>query len=321
MKFLFLFLLLQPMAKCCGFVPLLLPMPATSNPNLVTLHESTVPVPGTDNTGSSTTTIDKTQQILKDTLAKMNIVMSSSEFLETNPVLKQMVSKMNKNIEIKDSSIVGGKAGLGLFATKNIKAGTIVSFYPAHALGEDSETEFVSLLEDDASYFADHPPTQSSYLHCTDQPIFGRLSALQTQDPLYLDVNPNRDRAPTWVSQMINDGAVIADNTEAGVLKYYQESGNTKNCIHIPFGPSPILATVTTKKVKKGEELFTSYGGTYWLGVWLDVHGEDGVPITPAIQAEIQTTATDLFTSKKGVETTYTNQIDALQQAFDAISI
>ena len=47
------------------------------------------------------------------------------------------------------------------------------------------------------------------------------------------------------------------------------------------------MATVATKKIKKGDELFTSYGGTYWLGVYLDVHGEEGVPITDPIQEKI----------------------------------
>ena len=89
---------------------------------------------------------------------------------------------------------------------------------------------------------------------------------------------------------MINDGAKITENTEKGVLDYYKKSKKEKNCIHIPFGPSPIMATVTTKKVKKGQELLTTYGGTYWLGVWLVVHGEEGVVITNEIQKEIKET-------------------------------
>jgi hypothetical protein len=115
---------------------------------------------------------------------------------------------------------------------------------------------------------------------------------------------------------MINDGAVVESNSEKGVLDYYQETGRKKNCIHIPWGPSPIMATVTTKKVKKGEEFFTSYGGTYWLGVLLDVHGEQGVRITPEIQTKIQETATDLLKSMQAVSVVYAKQAEAMEVEF-----
>ena len=263
-------------------------------------------------------TDNDTIERLRKGVAKMNKVMTP-EFFEASPILKQFYTKMVKNIEIRESSLPG--AGLGLFAKKPIKANTIVSFYPAHALGVDSESSFVALTEDDQSYFADHPHSKSSYLHCTDQPIFKRQSILSNQEPLYLDVNPKRDIVDGWVSQMINDGATVDENSEEGVLEYYRQTKITKNCIHIPFGPSPIIATVTTKKVKKGDELFTSYGGTYWLGVGLDVHGEEGVNVTPRIQEEINETANDLFASMKRVKTLYSNQLEALQTEFDNISV
>ena len=254
---------------------------------------------------------------LRHGLATMNTVMSA-EFFESDPVLKQFYSRITKSIEVKESSIAG--AGMGLFAKKPMKANTIVSFYPAHALGIDSESPFVTLDPGDETYFTNNPSSRSSYLHCTDQPIFDRTSILGNQDPLYLDVNPQRDIVPGWVSQFINDGATVESNSESGVLEYYQASKRAKNCIHIPFGPSPIMATVTTKKVKKGEELLTSYGGTYWLGVWLDVHGEEGVDVTPAIQKEIRESANDLFGSMKNAKMVYGNQIEALKFVFDEIT-
>lgn len=250
-------------------------------------------------------------------MAKMDSIMTP-EFFESSPTLKQFYTNINKNIEVKESTIPG--AGLGLFAKKAMKANTIISFYPAHALGVDGDlTGFKSLSEADLKYFSENPSNKSSYLHCTDQPIFERKSLLSdlVDEPLYLDVNPQREIVDGWVSQMINDGATVTENSEDGVLKYYQSSKKAKNCIHIPFGPSPIMATVATKKIKKGEELFTSYGGTYWLGVWLDIHGEEGIGITNEIQKEIKETATDLLKSMKGVSVVYSNQLEALQEAFD----
>lgn len=85
-------------------------------------------------------------------------------------------------------SSLGEHAGLGLFATKNIKAG-IIGLYPAHALGYelvvpdvDSKTErdlslFLTMNEVDEVYFTEQQPHNNSpYLHATDQPIFQRQS-------------------------------------------------------------------------------------------------------------------------------------------------
>jgi SET domain len=243
------------------------------------------------------------------------------EFFESSPSLKTMYSQIVKNVEVKESSIPG--AGLGLFAKKNIKSGTIVSFYPAHSLGvEEQEKSIFSCSPADTEYFQANPPSGSSYLHCTDQPLFKRTSLLAQasndfQDtPLYLDVNPQKEVVPGWVSHFINDGAVVESNSEQGVLEYYQKSGQTKNCIHIPWGPSPVMATVTTKKVKKGEELFTCYGGVYWLGVLLNVRGEEGVQITNEIQKKIQETATDLAKSMQGTLLVYAKQAEEMETEF-----
>lgn len=269
---------------------------------------------------AETKTESEMKGMLQDALSKMAVVMSE-EFYERDTTLKQFYSKIVKNIEIKESPIP--QAGLGLFAKKPIKANTIVSLYPCHSLGIDRDSDFVFVSSsEDMAYFVENPSFRSIYLHCTDQPLFQRPSVLGQYDPtpLYLDVNPNRNLSDAWVSHFINDGATVGSNTEAGVLEYYQRSKIAKNCIHIPFGPSPILATVTTKKIKKGEELLTSYGGTYWLGVWLDVHGEEGVGVTPKIQSELQESARDLVTAMKSVATVYNNLIGTLHREFGKIS-
>ena len=241
----------------------------------------------------------------------METVMTSS-FFESTPILKTLLSKIDKQVEIKDSTIPN--AGKGLFAKKAIKANTLVGFYPAHALGV--EDCFVYSNEKDASYFADHPSPNSDYLHCTDQPLFQRPSLLlqgDTNNPVYLDVNPNRPITTGWVSQMINDGAIVSEPTEAGILQYYQAAKVNNNCVHIPFGPSPILATITTKKLKAGSELFTTYGGVYWLGNFAN----HSVPITPVIRQEIQATAKTLQTCIQTANRLYSNPMEALQLAYE----
>ncbi len=115
-------------------------------------------------------------------------------------------------------SSLGEHAGLGLFAAKNIKAGTIIGLYPVHALGYelvvpdvDSKTGrdlslFLTMNEVDEVYFTEQQPHNNSpYLHATDQPIFQRHSLLESvfgnygkvggtvTPPLYLDVNTDRN--------------------------------------------------------------------------------------------------------------------------------
>ena len=150
---------------------------------------------------------------LDDALSRMDKVMTADFFLSEQS-LKQLYGKATKNVVVKNSSIPG--AGKGLFATKNIKAGSICCFYPAHTLGIElgDRQLWMSANESDREYFSKNPPGSSSYLHATDQPIFDRPSILADiapellkDAPIYLDVNPNKeDIDPLWVSHYINDG-------------------------------------------------------------------------------------------------------------------
>lgn len=252
-------------------------------------------------------------------LSKMDKVQDPKFFNQISQ-LKTLNSQIVKSLEVKKSSIPG--AGLGLFATKNIKAGSIVSFYPAHSLGIEHGEEFlfVSNTDQNKDYFRQHPPETSSYLHATDQPIFNRRSIVASigpelrNEPLYLDVNPNLPVSPAWLSHYINDGANMRENSVAGVEDYYQNSKAKKNCIHVPFGPSPILATVATKKIQKGDELLTSYGCVYWIGV--QYRHQESAPMTAKIQGEIRESAQDLFGAMNTVSTRCKTATEALEAIF-----
>lgn len=255
-------------------------------------------------------------------LERMGSVMTK-DFFSATPSLGRMRSSIAKSVEVRQSSIAG--AGSGLFATKNLRAGTVVSFYPAHCLGAElGGGQVWATVNGDREYFAGNPQASSAYLHATDQPVFGRQSVLEAagagQAPVYLDVNPHRDVDLAWVSQYINDGATVGKGTEGGVSRYYRESKARKNCVHVPFGPSPIMATVATRKIKKGEELFTSYGCVYWLGA-LEAEGgvEDAPGMTGLIQSQIRESAEDLFGCMKSVKTTYGTEIEDLEAAIKGL--
>lgn len=218
------------------------------------------------------------------------------------------------NVKVDSSSIAG--AGKGIFALQNIKAGTLIGLYPVHAIGidygDDTSVCVASTAEDQQNF--DNDSAGSTYI----QYLIGsrRLGDAEFgSDCLFVDVNPNRPVREGWISHYINDGATVTSNSEKGMLDYYAASRTRKNCVTVPFGPSPILATFTTRKVKKGDELFTSYGCMYWLEALLE-DGEICADISEAVQLQVKLSAQDLFDAMILARKTYCNLLAELEEAF-----
>lgn len=232
------------------------------------------------------------QRTLDAALSKVSII-SHANFASTFNK-----HRMN-NVHVKPSNIAN--AGMGLFATKNIKKGSIVSFYPVDSIGiEDVEsvsgdmttttTIVRSRTEDYASNINNNSNNDQSYLlHIVGNRPLMKMDIMNDLGGSSIFINVDVDVAVTptslsgrdefdadsngttsslssasssvgFDSHRVNDGATVISNTELGALSYYQSSRAAANCVHVPFGPSPLLATVTTRKVKKGEELLTTYG-------------------------------------------------------------
>lgn len=194
---------------------------------------------------------------------------------------------------------------------------------------------FLAGNDEDREYFANNPHGNSPYLHATDQPLFQRPSLLsplfdeekkEMPPPMYLDVNPNRNDEldGAWTSHYINDGTSMLDCgsvRETDIEQYYFRSTKAKNCIHIPFGPSPTLATITTKKVKKGEELFTSYGVVYWLGAMAEPSSESASTpsMTQKIHSQILESARDLKNAMEGCKIAYETEMLDFEKALGEV--
>mmetsp|Transcript_4000 Transcript_4000/g.9212 ORF Transcript_4000/g.9212 Transcript_4000/m.9212 type:complete len:318 (-) Transcript_4000:2559-3512(-) len=228
----------------------------------------------------------------------------------------ELQRRIQKSVSVRESSIAG--AGQGVFAKQNIKAGTVIGFYPVHGIGADFDVSSVcfGMTQDDQEYFDQTQEEDSNYV----QYLIGsrRIGAADfgAETNLFIDVNPSRmDPTGGWISHFINDGATAVANSEVGMLDYYTASRKFKNCVHVPFGPAPLVATVTTKKVKKGEELFTSYGCLYWIESLLQ-EGEDCTEVTDAATEEAKQTAQDLFTAMQSARTMYAKQQAELQESF-----
>ena len=249
-------------------------------------------------------------------------------------------SKSNNNmVEVRISTIPN--AGLGLFASKNIKAGDILSYYPVNTIGivdaidgsivvrqrrRDDVVGDIDAIDDtmtgrtlqrgDGKYGQYQPDSNNNnevyvtsndddddetyLLHvlgsgsrtlmnvniaidlCGSSIFVNNVAVLKQQrcqqrndddssSGKKSDSSSTTTASTTPISSLlstnngfdghrVNDGATILTNDEAGTLAYYHASRLLKNCIHVPFGPCPVLALIATRNVLCGEELLTTYG-------------------------------------------------------------
>lgn len=265
----------------------------------------------------------------REALVKMESLRRPSFGEDATASLRRFHKDLVRAVEVRPSAIPG--AGMGLFARQKLKAGTIVGLYPAHRLGvefTDGGSEYRTVHEEDRAYFDDDAHDDNNYLHFLlgSRPLLGRdvvttdtLFGAAT-DALFCDVDPRRAVVTPWTAHCVNDGAVVESYDEDGALRYYARSNASKNCVIIPFGPAPLLAACTTKKIRPGDELFTSYGCSYWLEALGNEGQDDGDSdddlITEAVQAKVKDTALDVFTAMQRANLRYAAEAQDLAALF-----
>ena len=158
-------------------------------------------------------------------------------------------------------------AGTGLFAARDLPAGTLVALYPAHAIGRGEQNVFYDTNRD---YFKKQASSGSLRPYrqnvLGDRSLFG-VANDQIEDPFFIDANPEQALVDGWTAHLVNDGAVCAAGDEASVVRYYEASLVRRNCLIVPVGPAPLMGYATTRDVEAGEELLTTYGAEYWVEV------------------------------------------------------
>ena len=158
-------------------------------------------------------------------------------------------------------------AGTGLFAARDLPAGTLVALYPAHAIGRGEQNVFYDTNRD---YFKKQASSGSLRPYrqnvLGDRSLFG-VANDQIEDPFFIDANPEQALVDGWTAHLVNDGAVCAAGEEESVVGYYGASLARRNCLIVPVGPAPLMGYATTRDVEAGEELLTTYGAEYWVEV------------------------------------------------------
>lgn len=158
-------------------------------------------------------------------------------------------------------------AGTGLFAARDLPAGTLVALYPAHAIGRGDQNVFYDTNRD---YFKKQMssgslrPYRQSVLG--DRSLFG-VANDQIEDPFFIDANPEQPLVDGWTAHLVNDGAMCDAGDDDSVVRYYKASLARRNCLIVPVGPAPLMGYATTRDVEAGEELLTTYGAEYWVEV------------------------------------------------------
>jgi SET domain len=257
-----------------------------------------------------------------------------------NAILRQFLEDCANHCQIAPSTLTN--AGRGLFATRDVPPGTIITLYPAHFLGLE--------MEMDAAHNAAHNDNDDDDLyHCrvfsseTDKVYFeqhdyesetgNNLLVLQEdrkpivpslpQAILHLDVNPEQPTMPAWLSHIINDGATAVSHREADILDYYRHTNARRNCFHVPLGPSPLMATVTTRAVQEGDEFFTSYDFLYWVMDLVDnqVVTDDHMIITKAMDQEMDAMEDALQEATQSVPHQYRHVVAEIHKLFQQTTL
>jgi len=204
-------------------------------------------------------------------------------------------------------------AGTGLFATRDISAGTLVAFYAVHAVGRDNhfasgEAAFIADASDEAHFDVRSADAAFAYKQYVvgGRPLFGAADDART--PYFVDVNPGRSLVEGWAASLVNDGAACEDDEEGSVAAYYEASRARKNCVLVPVGPAPLLAYATTRDVAEGDEFLTTYGADYWLPM--------GAPATPQVVDLARETARDIDDASRLVSEAYAKDAATLERMF-----
>ena len=166
--------------------------------------------------------------------------------------------------------------GRGLFASADLEPGSIVGFYPVHAVGiACAQGLHRWMWPSDADSFreaAQDPERQ----HCVQTLTHKSLeqlvqsshaaAAMMEEPPVEIFIDAcDRPLQNGWLGHIINDADVCQSGDEEEVIRYLRRGCELSNCFNVPLGPAPLMASVTTRRVCRNEELLTSYFPSFWL--------------------------------------------------------
>jgi hypothetical protein len=155
-------------------------------------------------------------------------------------------------VEARPSSV----HGTGVFVTRDLPPRTVVTAYPPHAVvwaqhGTAKGGDACAMYSREQLSVGNQPSIHESSVYQFD--IDGHFA---------LFGNPKLTDNPAYLGHMINDGVRVTDHP-LSKLFYVPASAIKRNCEYIVTDLFVVLV-VTTRAIKKDEELFSTYGFEYW---------------------------------------------------------
>lgn len=222
-----------------------------------TLTVAQTSYPGDD---SDSLTLDVMGHIVADFLINFEVEAADTPLSEDDDrnlslaqrARERMLSSRIEGLRI-DRAVLrseGSVAGVGLFATRDIAEGELITCYPGDALVYQPTDGIIfggHVLDDDpdlVSGWAD------SY-------------GLALDDDYALVGIPYLDADAAYLGHYCNDGARLVGGEE-GVDAYVEASGQASNAEHVEIDGLHMV-TVASRAIRRGAEVLVTYGEDYWI--------------------------------------------------------
>jgi len=203
-----------------------------------------------------------------------------------------IVEWFHKNSQIPNDEaptvIKNSKYGRGVFASKDIKKGDLIAYYPMDWVSDstlcpknekpftDGEIKWICLQNAGVLGYGNPYDKQGNPQRILDElyEAEGRItprindygfSFASDDGAVHIWGDPLCEQPNSWFRGcLINDGAYHPKQTEEGYMKEFEKMGYSK----LLSKCNTRLATrmIASRDIKKGEEILTYYGEEYWFG-------------------------------------------------------
>lgn len=149
--------------------------------------------------------------------------------------------------------------GRGLFSTRDLAKGELISFYPGDALIYFPEGDRSTLDDVSVTFGAHVPEAERDEEHVLSDE--SRAYEIRISAKMSIVGDPRRCDDAAYLAHMCNDADTCA--SQADEARYERESPERSNAEFIELeGCLYLLAA--TKPIPRGSEVFVSYGAGYW---------------------------------------------------------
>jgi hypothetical protein len=226
-------------------------------------------------------------------------------------------------MKIYANAAVSSIHGVGLFASEPLEAGSLISFYPVDAIGD--EHDYLTVGKENRRHFAGSEKERVKRSGCYRVGV-NHPQVRQWAEDLWVDANPSQPATAGWLAHLVNDAATLqgmagsdeaqAREMAAAVSAYYDTARRKANCVLVPIeDAAPLLGIVTTQHVDKGDELLVCYGHDFWIPAYQRT-------AAPEAAARARDEAARFFDERSvrahaALQTRYSNEVELLESMLE----